>query len=121
MIYKITPCTKPRQTQRDKWLSPPRQPVAKYRAFKDEIRLHCVAIPYSNAHITFHLPMPKTWSKAKKNDMRGQPHQTTPDKDNLEKALLDAVYDNDCMVWDSRVTKLWADEGGIEIVEISMV
>lgn len=35
----------------------------------------------------------------------------TPDKDNLEKAVLDAVFENDSHVWDGRVSKLWADRG----------
>lgn len=49
--------------------------------------------------------------------MDGKPHQQTPDKDNLEKALLDAVYDNDCRVWDGRVSKIWGREGKIIVKE----
>ena len=37
MIYDITPCPKPRQTQSDKWKKRP--PVLRYRAFADEVRL----------------------------------------------------------------------------------
>ncbi|MGL5040059.1 MAG: RusA family crossover junction endodeoxyribonuclease, partial [Aeromonas sp.] len=36
-------------------------------------------------------------------------------KDNLEKALLDAIYANDCQIWDGRATKRWGVEGRIEI------
>ena len=62
--------------------------------------------------------MPKSWSKEKKEQMACTPHQQRPDKDNLEKALMDAVLDEDCMVWDSRVTKLWATHGYIVIKRI---
>ena len=47
--------------------------------------------------------------------MRGSPHQQKPDKDNLEKGLLDAVLDEDCRVWDSRITKIWGDQGKISL------
>ncbi|MGU0055537.1 RusA family crossover junction endodeoxyribonuclease [Enterobacter hormaechei] len=43
--------------------------------------------------------------------MNGKPHQQKPDKDNLEKALLDAIFDDDSRVWDGRVTKVWGRGG----------
>lgn len=113
-IYDIIPVPKPRMTQRDKWN--PSDQAKRYFAFKDECRLKGVTVPEYGGHIVFHIPMPKSWSKKKKAQMIGRPHQQRPDKDNLEKALLDAVYDDDCRVWDSRVTKLWAEKGMIELI-----
>jgi hypothetical protein len=101
-------------TQRDKWQKRPA--VVRYFAYKDECRFQGVTLPESGYHLTFHLPMPKSWSKNKKLEMCGQPHQQTPDKDNLEKALLDAIFTEDCRVWDGRVTKRWATTGMIEIL-----
>ncbi|MDG3034169.1 RusA family crossover junction endodeoxyribonuclease [Vibrio parahaemolyticus] len=101
-------------TQRDKWK--PSAQAKRYFAYKDECRLKRVFVPTHGAHITFHLPMPKSWSQKKRKKMDGRPHKQRPDKDNLEKALLDAVYSEDCAVWDSRVTKLWAQTGKIEII-----
>ena len=72
-------------------------------------------IPDSGSHITFILPMPESWSKKKKDRMRFKPHQQKPDKDNLEKGLLDAIFEEDCRVWDSRVSKRWGDQGEIWI------
>ena len=92
--------------------------VARYHAFKDEVRLRRVSLEYHGQHVIFHMPMPKSWSKSKKMLMDGAPHQIRPDKDNLEKALLDAVFEEDSLVWDSRVTKVWAYEGAIEIKKI---
>ena len=115
MKYPIEPVAKPRQTRSDKWKKRPC--VMKYRWFADLCRSYKVQVPEAGSHITFHLPMPSSWSEKRKKSMEGKPHQQTPDKDNLEKALLDAVYGNDCVVWDSRVTKRWARNGAIEINE----
>lgn len=100
-------------TQRDKFNKRPC--VMKYRAFKDEIRLKKVTLPKSGAHIVFVLPMPKSWSEEEKKKHFAQPHKKTPDKDNLEKALLDAVFSDDCEIWDSRVSKIWGYTGKIII------
>ena len=113
MRYEITPCPKPRQTRSDKWKQRPS--VMRYRAFKDEIRLHGVTLPVAGWHVTFIMPMPRSWSESKKRVYDGMPHQQRPDKDNLEKALLDALFEDDSMVWDGRVTKRWGRVGMIII------
>ncbi|ENG6107614.1 RusA family crossover junction endodeoxyribonuclease [Serratia liquefaciens] len=114
--YNIVPIPKPRQTQRDRWAQRP--PVLRYRAFCDEVRLHRISLPESGYHVTFVLPMPPSWSKKKRTEMAGKPHQQKPDADNLLKALMDAIYSEDCAVWDVRVTKRWGNAGEIIIKEI---
>lgn len=47
--------------------------------------------------------------------MDGKPHQQKPDKDNLEKALLDAIFDDDSRIWDGRVSKVWGATGMIRV------
>ncbi len=74
-------------------------------------------LPEAGYHITFVIPMPQSWSKKKRAQHAGKPHQQKPDKDNLEKALLDAVFDEDSHVWDGRVTKIWGEKGQIIIEE----
>lgn len=91
----------------------------RYRAFCDHVRLLGVTLPESYAHVTFVIPMPKSWSKKKRAEMDGKPHQSKPDKDNLEKALMDALFTDDSHIWDSRVTKLWGETGKIIIREIT--
>ena len=100
-------------TQRDKWKKRPC--VVQYWAFRDEVRRQKVEVPVSGSHICFVLPMPKSWSEKKKAIWDGLGHQIRPDIDNLEKALLDAIYDEDCVFLDSRVTKLWGYEGEIRV------
>lgn len=118
MIYNITPVPKPRMTQRDRWSK--RKPVLNYLAFKDECRLKGVTIPECNYHVIFVIPMPKSWSNKQRAEMKGKPHQQRPDKDNLEKGLLDAVLKEDCRVWDGRATKIWGETGQIIINEIEV-
>lgn len=103
-------------TQRDKWKGRPC--VLRYFAFKDECRLHKVVVPECNGHIIFIIKMPKTLPKKKKAKLINRPHQQKPDKDNFYKALLDAVYGEDCVVWDNRITKIWGDVGRIIICDI---
>jgi len=117
LTYPITGMGKPRATQRDKWN--PSKAVQKYRLFADTVRLYDINIPDAGYHITFVLPMPKSWAKKKRAAMDGKPHQQKPDKDNLEKALLDAArkghVSDDCTIWDGRVSKLWGETGAVII------
>jgi Holliday junction resolvase RusA-like endonuclease len=114
-IYDIIPCPKPRMTSADKWKKRPE--TQRYWAFCDEVRLKKVA--FENAcHVIFVLPMPESWSKKKRLEMDGQPHQSKPDSDNLIKALGDALYSDDSHLWHYAVTKIWGVEGQIRIVKI---
>ena len=61
--------------------------------------------------VVFEMPMPKSWSKAKKVRMNGTPHLQTPDTDNLLKAVMDGmrcVWSDDRTVYQVSGTKLWA-------------
>ncbi|RKT90814.1 RusA family crossover junction endodeoxyribonuclease [Enterobacter sp. WPR_3_1] len=114
-VYNILPMGKPRMTRADKWKKRPE--VMRYRAFCDHVRLLGIYMPESNSHVTFVLPMPNSWSKKKRAEMNGQPHQGKPDLDNLMKSLMDALFEDDTHIWDSRKTKLWGENGQIIIRE----
>lgn len=114
-VYDITPVAKPRMTQRDRWSKRPA--VMRYRAYYDEIRLRNIKLPMQY-HVTFILPMPDAWSEKKKAEHDGAPHRRRPDKDNFEKAILDALFVDDSGIWDGRVTKRWGRTGKIIIDEI---
>lgn len=113
--YYITPVAAPRMTRRDKFA--PSKAAQKYFAFRNECRLKRLTIPESGAHVTFVIPVPKSWSAKKKAAHINQPHRSTPDADNLLKAVLDAIYDDDRAVWDIRVTKRWGVIGQIIVDE----
>ena len=114
-IYDIIPCTKPRMTRSDKWKKRP--PVLRYRAFADRVRALGLTLPDHGYHVTFVLPMPKSWSKHKREAMSGKPHQQKPDVDNLCKALFDALFKDDSHIWDCRITKIWGESGRIMVGE----
>ncbi len=123
-VLKITPVAKPRQTQSDRWKQRPA--VMRYREFADNLRelWGSDSIATHDIHLTFNIPMPNSWSKKKKAEMDGQPHQAKPDIDNYMKAFLDAIFklfdEDDCVVYDSRVSKYWAREGSIVYEEITI-
>lgn len=112
-ILNITPVPKPRMTQRDKWANRPC--VARYHDFKDLIRASQITIPSSGCIVTFILPMPKSWSKKKREAVNGAPHKAKPDIDNLLKALLDSVFNDDAHIYDIRAIKKWGENGQIVI------
>lgn len=116
-VFDITPSPYVRQTQSDKWKKRPA--VLKYRAFRDEVAFKIKELPMDFFHVVFLLPVPRSWSQARKMKMIGRPHQQTPDKDNLEKGLLDAIYReaNDAFVWNTASTKLWSAQGAIIIAD----
>lgn len=97
-----------RQTQSDKWKKRPA--VIAYREYCDALRaaLPNFIMPESGYHLTFYLPIPESWSKKRKLQYEGAAHKSKPDKDNLEKAFLDALCESDQHVWDGRVTKRWS-------------
>lgn len=117
IVLSLTPVPKPRMTQRDKWLDPPRPGVMRYRRFCEELRRACgpFIFPACGAHVTFYLPMPASWTKKRRREMDGQPHTQRPDVDNCCKALLDGLHTDDSHIWDIRITKRWGAEGKIVI------
>lgn len=115
MKYSITPIPKPRMTRADQWKK--RACVTQYWTFKDQCRIAGVSFPPAGACVTFGLPMPESWSKRKRELMRGLPHQSKPDLDNLLKGLCDAIYpENDSMISSISVSKVWSDKGYIDIL-----
>ena len=113
MEHYIVPVPKPRMTRADRWRKRPS--VLRYFEYKDKVKLLEIAVPENGATVVFHMPMPKSWSKKKRAEMDGKPHQQKPDVDNLGKALLDAVYCDDACVWDIRFIKLWSVDGRITL------
>ncbi|MDR1282429.1 MAG: RusA family crossover junction endodeoxyribonuclease [Opitutaceae bacterium] len=107
---------KPRMTQRDKWAK--RDCVTRYYAWKDVAKL-----AFKMAHRTMpqgvyrvdwfaFLPIPPSWSKKKKTEHTGKLHFAKPDRDNIDKAVLDALWDDDSGVACGYIEKRWDDGRG---------
>ena len=116
----IPPCPKPRMTQADRWRK--RQSVLKFFAFRDAVRewpretMHNKILEMESFEIEFHVPMPKSWPKWRKECTNGTPHQQRPDLDNYLKAWKDSVYEEDAIVWRVKASKLWTDGTGHIVV-----
>lgn len=116
-LFRIDPIAKPRMTRSDKWNERPA--VLRYWAFKDELQREAgrqgFILPPAFT-VTFYIPMPQSWSKAKKQRYLHKPHQQKPDLDNLIKALNDSLAsEDDTYIWFVNACKVWALEGAIMI------
>lgn len=118
-VYPVDPVSAPRQVRRD--IYDPSPHVLRYRAYQDDLRLRHVQIPQPFSHLIFVLPMAASWTQKKKAQHHGMPHQQRPDKDNLEKAVLDSVFGEDCSVWDGRVSKLWGERGLLIVSSLNLL
>ncbi|WGM47677.1 hypothetical protein KOAAANKH_02559 [Brevundimonas sp. NIBR10] len=71
------------------------------------------------ATMAFDREMPKSWSKAKKLALRGEPIVGRPDIDNQVKAILDAlneiVWEDDAQVSDLHTSRRWAETDSVRI------
>lgn len=67
--------------------------------------------------VKFYITMPKSWSNKKRVLKSGKPHEQRPDIDNLLKAFLDALCEEDSYVYAVRAEKWWSEQGRIEVEE----
>jgi Holliday junction resolvase RusA-like endonuclease len=110
----VTPVSKPRMSQSDRWKS--RACTKRYWAFKDQLKALWGNDDLPAAiSIKFCIPMPASWSEKKKSLMDGKPHQAKPDIDNLVKSIFDCLAKSDAYIWRVDAVKYWAREGSIEI------
>ena len=109
--YVGAPMGKPRMTRSDKWKKRPK--VMRYRAFADGIRAACGDVPSNpdGVIVTAHCPMPPSWSKKKQAEHDGRPMRQTPDWDNIGKAVCDALFEEDSMIWFGVTIKFWCPVG----------
>ena len=120
MHFFVDPLPKPRMTSGDK--ANYRPVTQKYWAYKSELVQQAnqadFTLPDSFVAI-FYIAMPKSWSKKKRDEMRGKPHQQAPDLDNLQKGLADCLLpDNDTAIWFCISVKIWANTGSILVYTI---
>lgn len=114
MRISITPVPKPRMTQRDRWAKRPA--VVRYYAYCDLLRVLLPDYqPSEKLVLEFGVPMPKSWSAKKRSLMEGKPHRQRPDIDNLAKAIMDALCEDDSYIYSLKAEKYWSDEPYIEI------
>lgn len=114
LLYKGEFCAKPRMTRKDKWQTRPA--TARYWAFKDLIKIAAKKQKFelgNQFEAKFFVQMPVSWSKKKRAEFLGKPHQQKPDLDNYVKALMDSLLQEDSSVWSVWATKYWWYENKI--------
>lgn len=96
--------------------------IEKYNNYKIEVLAEAKRVgfkmPEQGAHVTFYIPVSKSWRKHKKEAHHLKLHQERPDADNLYKSLSDSLMYEDKTIADVRITKKWvnSEKGWIEIV-----
>jgi Holliday junction resolvase RusA-like endonuclease len=89
----VEPMGKPRMTQRDKWAK--RKVVVRYRSYADELRRQTQGIMASPIIVSWRafFTIPESWSAKKKAALCGELHTSKPDRDNVDKGILDALWE----------------------------
>jgi len=113
----IEPMGKPRQTQSDRWKK--RDCVMRYRAYADRLRAAVanLCLPKEPSLVSWkaYFTMPESWSKKKRALHAGQVHQSKPDRDNVDKGILDALFESDQGIADGVLAKRWDDGLGARL------
>ena len=126
VIFRINPQTHVRSTQGDRiYFRIPRDKLRpaglkrvlrleRYNEYKVTLcglaKAQKFTPPEQGGHLTFYIPVPRTWKKYKKEQYNLQLHQSTPDWDNLAKAFFDSLMHQDKGIADVRVTKKWVNQ-----------
>ena len=118
---------KPRMTQRDKWKKRP--VVMTYRDWCDYFRVIVardvgwanMPSPQQVMDLSWRATFapPKSWSKKKREAAIGGIHRAKPDRDNIDKAILDVLFPDskggDSAVGVGTLEKYWGDRDLLEI------
>lgn len=112
------PMGKPRMTRRDKWAK--RDCVVRYREWADRLRAAAGKVPPAERVVELSwkatFEPPQSWSKKRRVASIGQLHRSKPDRDNVDKAILDALYPKgDSGIARGTIEKRWGWEDGLEI------
>jgi len=121
------PLAKPRMTQKDR--HSPSRAVMRYWGYADLVRLagrQAVLTPSATPILlacAFHMPFPRSYSKAKRRDLVGRPHTLKPDIKNMiagvEDSLNKVAWLDDAQIWAyGHMQKFWTDGPGLTVVEI---
>ena len=103
---------KPRMTRADRWKKRP--VIQRYWAYKDRLKAIAKEIDYTVGdvlEIEFIIQIPKSYSNKKTAALAGEPHQIKPDLDNLVKAFIDCLTDDDKHIYKIKASKYWGVGG----------
>ncbi len=128
-VFDINPMGAVRMSRSDKWKTDPDHPdpnkrkrksVVKHHSFADTLRYQAKQLNFElgkTLEAVFFIAMPESWSKKKKNENVGMPHESLPDCDNIVKILKDTLKKQDKEVWWEKAEKRWAYVSSILIYQ----
>ena len=116
-IIPGTPLGKPRMTRRDKWKKRPS--VVRYREWSDAARIAAGPMPeperIARLDWVAYFEPPQSWSKRERADAIGTLHRSRPDRDNIDKAILDTLFETDSAIACGTIRKVWGEPARIEV------
>lgn len=115
-IVPLVAIGKPRMTRRDKWAK--REPVVRYHEFCDNLRHYCQGMPIDPVYLEWvaYFPIPGSLSNKKAAELVNQHHRVKPDRDNVDKAIMDALFKQDQRIAVGSQEKRYDDGHGPRIV-----
>jgi Holliday junction resolvase RusA-like endonuclease len=108
------PIGAPRMTRRDKWAKRPC--VVKYFNWRNALEPIRQKLPPVDKIMIFSWTA--TFVPAKKKDIErlaGHPHRAKPDRDNIDKALMDGLFSEDKGISLGTIQKVWGTEDRIDV------
>lgn len=112
----IVPLAKPRMVRSDAWKK--RKCVLRYWDYKNELILSAKKqnfILEDSYEVLFTLPIPKLFSKKKKQGLVGECHRVKPDLDNLVKAINDCFNIADQSIYSIKAQKVYGETPSVKI------
>ncbi len=122
------PIGKPRMTQKVKWERTDGQD--RYFAWADKARETVTgntnqklnANDYLGFYAFAHIAMPDSWSAKQKTRHAGCLCLSKPDKDNIEKSIMDAIFEQDQRIClGGVVAKFWCEEGAEPRIDLFLL
>lgn len=121
--YKPEAKQRPRFGEKGKVYNPQRKKELGYKwEAARQMRLQSPERPLESpisVNMTYHMPMPKSWSQKRKKEQFGKPMTSKPDIDNLMKWSLDVLngiaYVDDKFVSSTCSEKVWDYDGKVHI------
>jgi Holliday junction resolvase RusA-like endonuclease len=108
---------KPRMTQRDKWAKRPC--VERFHSWCDALRAVAGKVPPPESVLSLSwlavFAMPESWSRKRKEASLGKLHRSKPDRDNIDKGILDCLYKSDSGIARGHIEKRWGTSSSLTI------
>jgi len=114
-VIPIAAIGAPRMTRRDTWKKRPC--VVAYHQWRDIVRAHCKDVPSADRveALRVYCRFVPPGSMRRRKVVCGSLKRTKPDVDNIAKAVMDCLWEQDQAIADVRVRKVWSLDENMQI------